>query len=193
LTYLYELPYSNHGRRLARLILGGWEISGITALQTGLPFNITDPQDRCLCNSGGQRPDYTGAQVRFVDPRSVIDVPGRPNSWFDGTEADTTTAAGNPYFRRVGAGASVARGAGRFGNFGRNVFHGPGIANWDFAAHKRFRAGEMGHIDLRAEFLNFFNHAQFLNPTASITNANFGRITGTRDARIIQASVRYAF
>jgi hypothetical protein len=193
LTYLYELPYGNQGRNLARLILGGWVISGITALQTGLPFNVTDPGDRCLCNSGGQRPDYTGAQVRFVNPRSVSDVLGRPNSWFDGTVSDSTTAAGNPYFRRVGGAASVARGAGRFGNFGRNVFHGPGIANWDFAALKRFQAGEMGRIDLRAEFLNLFNHAQFLNPTASITNANFGRITGTHDARIIQLSARYTF
>jgi hypothetical protein len=146
-----------------------------------------------LCGSGGQRPDYTGEQVRFVSPRSVSDIPGRPNSWFDGTIIDSLSGAGNPYFRRVGAGPSVSRGAGRFGNFGRNVFHGPGIANWDFAVYKRFRAGEVGRIDFRAEFLNVFNHAQFLNPVAGISNPNFGRIVGTRDSRIVQLSLRYAF
>ena len=193
LTYLYELPYPNRVRASARQILAGWRISGITTMQTGLPFNVTDTGDRCLCGSGGQRPDYIGAQVRFVSPRSVSDIAGRPNSWFDGTIIDSLSGAGNPYFRRVGAGPSVSRGAGRFGNFGRNVFHGPGIANWDFAVYKRFRAGEVGRIDFRAEFLNVFNHAQFLNPVAGISNPNFGRIVGTRDSRIVQLSLRYAF
>jgi hypothetical protein len=189
LTYLYELPYPSRSRGLNRSMLGGWGISGITTLQTGLPFNITDNMDRCLCGSGGQRPDYIGGVVQFVDPRSATAVPGRPNSWFDGT----TTGAGNPYFRRVGSGASVAQGAGRFGNFGRNVFHGPGIANWDFAAYKRTRTGERGLIEFRGELLNGFNHAQFLNPQALITNATFGRITNTRDPRIVQLTLRYVF
>jgi hypothetical protein len=175
-------------------MLGGWGISGITTLQTGLPFNITDNMDRCLCGSGlQQRPDYIGGVVQFVDPRSATAVPGRPNSWFDGTITDSATGAGNPYFRRVGSGSSVAQGAGRFGNFGRNVFHGPGIANWDFAAYKRTRTGERGLIEFRGELLNGFNHAQFLNPQALITNANFGRITNTRDPRIVQLTLRYVF
>src|SRR5262249_16121948 len=143
LTYLYELPFRNQGRGFARSVFGDWGISGITTMQTGLPFNITDPTDRCLCGSGGQRPDYIGGPVRFVDPRSVAAVAGRPNSWFDPVS-----------FRRVGSGASVADGAGRFGNFGRNVFHGPGIANWDFAAFKRIKTGEKGRLEFRTEFLN---------------------------------------
>jgi outer membrane receptor protein involved in Fe transport len=56
-TYLYELPRKND-RSLTGQVLGGWAISGITTLQTGLPFNITDSGDRCLCNSGGERPDF---------------------------------------------------------------------------------------------------------------------------------------
>jgi hypothetical protein len=67
------------------------------------------------------------------------------------------------------------------------------VANWDFAAFKRFQAGESGRIDLRAEFLNLFNHAQFLNPTGGIQNVLFGRIAGTRDPRVAQLTLRYAF
>jgi hypothetical protein len=105
----------------------------------------------------------------------------------------TATGAGNPYFRRVGSGPSVAQGAGRFGNFGRNVFHGPGMANWDFALFKHFAASEGRRIDFRAEFLNFFNHTQFVNPVGGIQNALFGRITGTRDPRVVQLMLRFEF
>jgi hypothetical protein len=80
----------------------------------------------------------------------------------------------------------LALGAGRFGNFGRNVFHGPGIDNWDFAAFKRVTVSEGRHLEVRAELLNLFNHTQFLNPVSSVADAEFGRIRDTRDPRIVQ-------
>jgi hypothetical protein len=46
---------------------------------------------------------------------------------------------------------------------------------------------------LRGEFLNFFNLAQFSAPVSNIANSDFGRITGTRDPRIAQISLRLAF
>src|SRR5258708_22563555 len=50
-------------------VLGGWGVSGITTAQTGLPFDITESTDRCLCAGGNQRPDYLGGDVQFYDPR----------------------------------------------------------------------------------------------------------------------------
>jgi hypothetical protein len=176
MTYIYEFPFRKARVGAPGHVLGGWGVSGITTFQTGQPFNITEPQDRCLCDSGGQRPDYAGGPVPFLDPR----LPS--NLWFDGAA-----------FRRVGSGPSFALGAGRFGNFGRDVFHGPGINNWDFAAFKRTKISEGHTLEFRAEFLNVFNHAQFLNPNGDISQANFGRITQTRDPRIVQLSMRYVF
>ena len=188
-TYLYELPYFKDGHGFTNRVLGGWGVSGITTIQTGLALDIVDSNNRCLCGSGGQRPDYVGGQVQFLDPRSRSE-----HFWFDGAIGTPGTGAPNPYFRRVGAGPTAAQGAGRFGNLGRNVFHGPGINNWDVAAFKKLRAGENGHIDFRAELLNVFNHAQFLNPNGNIQqNAMFGRITATRDPRIAQLTLRYVF
>ena len=40
LTYRYELPYKGEGWQ--RIVLGGWGISGVTTIQDGLPFSITD-------------------------------------------------------------------------------------------------------------------------------------------------------
>ena len=182
MTWEWELPWMKQRRGAAGWVLGGWGVYGVLTFQTGLVFDIFEPTDRCLCDSGGQRPDYIGGEVRFFDPRSTTSVPGRPNAWFDGS-----------LFRRVGSAPGYEFGAGRFGNLGRNVFHGPGLNNWDFAAYKRFRIAERHHLQFRAEFFNLFNHAQFNNPNADAGSVNFGRITSTRDPRIVQFSLRHFF
>jgi hypothetical protein len=73
------------------------------------------------------------------------------------------------------------------------VLHGPGINNWDFAAFKRVRIREGRQVNFRAEFFNFFNHAQFEIPNGSIASVNFGRITTTREPRLVQFALRYSF
>ncbi|MDP8982329.1 MAG: TonB-dependent receptor [Acidobacteriota bacterium] len=192
-TYIYEIPFMRDQKGFAGRVLGGWGISGIQTFQTGLPFNITEGTDRCLCAAGNNRPDYVGGNVVFYDPRSNTAVPGLGNAYFNGTGGGTSTAATNPFFHRVGSGLSFALGAGRYGNFGRNVFHGPGILNSDFSAFKRFTLYEAHTLEFRAEAFNLFNHTQFGNPNGAINSVNFGKVTTTVDPRIIQLSLRYRF
>jgi hypothetical protein len=178
-------------------ILGGWGTSGVLSLQTGLPFDITEGTDRCLCGGGGNRPDYISGNVQFLDPRNHL--PGLANAYFDGTGGGSATGAPNPYFRRVGSGGSSALGAGRYGNFGRNVFHGPGILNTDFSVSKRTVIAEKHTLEFRAEAFNLFNHTQFGQPASAsgvigaISGATFGRITTAADPRLMQLSLKYAF
>ena len=164
-----------------------------SVIQPKSNFEIAEGTDRCLCDSGGQRPDYLGGAIMISDPRLTASITGRPNSWFDGTGGGTATGAPIPYFRRVGSGLSFALGAGWFGNLGRNVFHGPGIHNWDVSVVKRIQVKEQQQLEFRTEFLNVFNHAQFQNPSGSINSVDFGRITNTLSPRIVEISLRYAF
>lgn len=193
LSYIYELPLYKDQKGFAGKILGGWQISGVTTLQTGTPFNITEPTDRSLSGAGSDRPDFVGGTVTFFDPRNTDAANGGPNRSFNGTGGGTATAATNPFFRRVGSGTSLAAGAGRFGTFGRNVFHGPGDIIFDFTMMKRTRVGENKVIEFRSEFFNIFNHANFGNPNGSIGSVNFGRITTTRDPRLIQFALKFSF
>ena len=80
-----------------------------------------------------------------------------------------------------------------FGNLGRNVFHGPGDIIFDFTMMKRTRIGENKIIEFRSEFFNIFNHANFGNPNGNIGTVNFGRITTTRDPRLIQFALKFHF
>ena len=96
----------------------------------------------------------------------------------------SSSAASSPFFCRVGCAASWASGTDRCGNFGRNVFHGPGINSWDFTVFKNFKIYENHRM---------FSHAQFNNPSGSISSTAFGRITSARDPRVIQFTLKYMF
>src|SRR6185436_2900980 len=127
--------------------------STVFSAQTGIPFNISDSADRSLAGAlGGVRPDYVGGTLTFVDPR--LNLFAKQNSYFDGTGGGTATGAPNPFFRRVGSGLSVAQGAGRFGNMGRNVFHGPGLINADISVAKTFKITERHNLQFRGEGFN---------------------------------------
>ena len=204
LSYIYELPLYKDQHGFAGKILGGWQLSGVTALQTGTPFNITEPTDRSLSGAGSDRPDWVGTgQLEFHNPRNTDTSLGGPNRAFNGTGGGSATAATNPFFRRVGSGTSfcftgcpvgfVSTTPARFGSLGRNVFHGPGKINFDVTMIKRTKIGENKILEFRSEFFNVFNHVNFGNPNGNIGNVNFGRITTSDEPRLIQFGLKFHF
>jgi hypothetical protein len=52
---------------------------------------------------------------------------------------------------------------------------------------------EAMHFEIRGEFFNIFNHAQFNNPTGDVSNANFGNVTSANAARIGQVSAKFVW
>jgi hypothetical protein len=48
-------------------------------------------------------------------------------------------------------------------------------------------------LQLRFEFFNVFNHAQFQSPTGSILNSTFGYVTSANDPRIGQVALKLLF
>ena len=82
---------------------------------------------------------------------------------------------------------------GTFGTANRRFFHGPGFNNTDFGVSKRTTIREKLAFDLRIEFFNIFNHAQFISDagTGNISGSSFGIITKARDPRIGQVSAKF--
>jgi hypothetical protein len=75
---------------------------------------------------------------------------------------------------------SVFTPALRFGNLGRNVVVGPGFNNTDLSIMKNTELGERLRVQFRADFFDFFNHANFGQPGRVVGSPGFGRITSTR-------------
>ena len=95
------------------------------------------------------------------------------------------------------------RADGAFGNTGRAPFRLPGVNQWDLTLAKTWSLPRGVRLQLRADFLNAWNHTQ-LSPdgiqnvcsalvegTCALGGSDpFGRITSTRNPREIQLGLR---
>jgi hypothetical protein len=66
-----------------------------------------------------------------------------------------------------------------FGNSGRNILMGPGMAQWDFSLFKSITVTERVRMQFRIESFNFFNHPNFGLPNGSIGTAAAGAVSST--------------
>jgi hypothetical protein len=147
-------------------------VTGITRFTTGLPVTLHQPGDLSLCGcaqSDVDKPNYSGAAIQFSNPRM---------------------AAGHQYFSTT---AFTPETLGVPGNANRRFFHGPGLNNWDFGLLKDAKIREGMALQFRAEFFNFFNHAQFGLPNGTFGSATFGDSTTAADPRIGQLAVKLLF
>jgi hypothetical protein len=85
---------------------------------------------------------------------------------------------------------------GTFGNVGKGAFRGPSHTNLDTGLIKNFfplKAHESIRMQIRGEFFNVLNHAQFNDPDVTRNDGNFGGIYGAADPRIIQLAAKIYF
>jgi outer membrane receptor protein involved in Fe transport len=171
--FIYELPFAelfSAQSRGEKLLFGGWQFAGIFTAQTGLPINIAQPGSPI----GGQRADYVGGSF-------YANNPNEPLLWLS-----RAAFAAVPTVQLTGA---PVRG----GTLGRNVVRLPGFWNLDLALSKNLALTERLRLQLRADMFNALNHTTFDQVQTTLTAANFGRLTRSRDARIIQFNARFSF
>jgi hypothetical protein len=180
-SYVYNIPGIFQNSALGRNLLGGWDWSGVTTLQSGKPFSITDSTAGTIygASSYAQFAPGKGASDAVLSGRTQ----DRINAYFN-----TSVFAPAP---------SIGTGTG-FGNSGRNILVGPGQANFDMALKKRFqisKTNDVSKLEFRSEFFNVFNHPNFSNPaSARASPSSFGTITTMSAApRIIQFALKYQF
>ncbi len=72
---------------------------------------------------------------------------------------------------------------------------GPGLANADFSAFKKFVMPykESHNLEFRAEFFNLFNRVNLNNPNTNRSSSLFGRVITAGEPRILQFGLRYSF
>ena len=163
----YQLPFGRSLQGPAKFALTGWELGGLTVIQTGLPFTVTVPGSPSNTGSGSRANAVPGVSPDVAN-QSIT-------NWF------------NP------AAFSVPP-AFTWGNLGRNTLRGPSIWNVDLSASKKFNFSESRRLEFRAEFFNSLNHPQFSLPGSTIGVGGVATITATQRAnRQIQLALRYAF
>ena len=149
------------------MVLGGWNIGAILTLQDGSPFGLTTQANSANAFSGAQRVN-------------VLRDPELPNSERTVQRYFDTTAVAAP-------------AANTFGNAGRSILTGPGLANLNLSLLKNFRFGETWNLQFRLESFNVMNHANFQEPGGAFGSPTFGVITVAQDARSMQLGLKLTF
>jgi hypothetical protein len=183
-NWIYELPLFSKRHDFAGHVLGGWQMSSIVTLQSGLPFTATAAYDAAgLGNTpaliAGNRPNV------LCDPNA--NAPHTFESWI----ANTATTVCFQLAPTTGTGV-----ANVVGNAGRGIVNGPPTKRVDFSLFKNIRFGESKKLQLRGEIFNIFNHTNFRGITSlAIANVGgtFGTISTVRDPRTIQLGAKFTF
>jgi hypothetical protein len=176
-SYVWELPfgrgrrYGNGWSRGMDLALGGWQLTGIHVLQSGLALTATLGGSTVL-NLGGERrarPNLVGDPELPSSERTLA-------RWFN-----------------TDAFAAFSPAPQAFGNAGVGIMRGPGVANFDFTLAKNFPLSDRRYVQFRTELFNAFNHANFGPPNIARDSSGFGQILSAANARIIQFGVKLYF
>jgi hypothetical protein len=181
-NFIYDIPVFRHNSsRLIKSTLGGWQLSGIVTMESGLPINIgmvsgTINGQQVSGNNGlpnaTNRPDRVG----------TISYPG-------------TVLAGPQQIQYIDPSAFSAPALGTFGNLGHNAVRGPGRDNWNLSLFKSFWFNEErgSRFELRFETFNTWNHTQFNQVSNNFGSSNFGQFTSAFDPRTIQLGGKLYF
>jgi len=82
---------------------------------------------------------------------------------------------------------------GTYGTFIKASLVGPDYFNWDVSLVRQIAVGKRVSTELRIEFFNVLNRANFNDPATTVGSSSFGRITGAADPRIGQVSLKVIF
>jgi hypothetical protein len=175
-NYDYKLPFFQSGSNLlAREILGGWELSGVTVAEAGAP----------------REPFYNGPDTLGLGGGTV----NRPNSSGSSKGSKTQLA----WFKTSVFSAPLAPWNGGtnqgFGSAGKDSIVGPGLFNWNMSLFKSLplTSHEGPRLELRFESFNTFNHTEFNSIDTNMNSPTFGQATNTYDPRVMQFGAKFLF
>lgn len=173
-SFVYELPvgrgkkFGSSMPKAADVVVGGWQVNGIATFQRGFPMTIT------AADVGGLNDTFGTNRANIVGDINPSEFNPTIEKWFN------TDAFAQP-------------GKGVLGNSGRGILRAPGINNWDMGIFKNFSITERVSFQFRLESFNAFNHTQWGVPNRNRADARFGRVLGTRPARINQLGAKIVF
>jgi hypothetical protein len=155
-------------------IVGGWQLGGILTLSDGNPSTVGMGTPAALTSIG-----FSGLRPDLIEGGNNNPVTGDPDKYFDVSQF-------------------VPPPPRTIGNLGRNTLILPGIATVDLGLTKNTPIRDRARLQLRIEFFNLLNRANFGGPALSVFNAsgarqgNAGFIASTSTtARQIQLGARF--
>ena len=172
----YRVPRLRDGHRLARSVLGGWQVSSVVLWKSGTPFGV---------RAGSDSPGIGNVDGAGSDRPNIVDssILGQSVNHPDTSRARLDRTA-----------FAFIRPTDRGGNLGRNTFRKDSVWNVNVAFSRRVLERNTTSLLFRAEALNFLNHPQFAEPDINLASRTFGAITNTlNDGRAFRFTLQVSF
>jgi hypothetical protein len=173
LSGVYQLPfgpgraYLHDNHWFEREVVGGWQLSDIFTVFSGLPFSTSAA-------------DLSGSGTYHAM---------RANQICDGNSGAPRTFA--QWFNTA---CFTKPGVGQLGNERKNNLTGPRNTNLDISLSKQFPVWKEDAVQFRSDFFDVLNHPLPQAPASSIATAStFGQITSVPGVRSVQLSVKVIF
>jgi hypothetical protein len=197
---VWELPWYREQEGIVGKIAGGWELSGIYAVNSGLPLTATMSGSSTVQyggltsiysgqTNGGVASDAAGLGILGPSAASL-----RPNMVLN-----PSAGYGQVQLRKrlhwFNQTAFVAPSPSSFqvGNEQRNPMTGPGYNRLDVGLFRNFKLYRSVTFQLRGEGYNIMNHTNWGTIGTTATSTTFGTVTATRDPRILQVAGKINF
>jgi hypothetical protein len=189
-SIVYDLPFGKERRfasnagALADALIGGWRMTLINTIASGLPVNITySPASAFVVGSSlTYRPN-------LVEGQPLVSSPNDPSNYLNINAVTIPTDRSQP-----------------FGTAGRNIARGPGFWQADLGLHKAFPLGRRDtRLEFRVEAFNVLNKTNFQIPDSNASNirrdaqgnaiagGTYGTIRTTYPARQVQLALKLYF
>jgi hypothetical protein len=195
LSFNYSLKGLRNGQGAIGRVTGGWGISGTSIFQSGYPLTVsTNASYQPICGGGPTNCPSPGNPA-------IGYAPGSGDFNADGNNFDFPNA--NKYQQST-KNASWLVGAfprsnfaiptfGTEGNERSNGFRGPNFYETSVNFYKDTRITERVAFQLRFEFFNIFNRANYSNVDVNLPDGNFGAATASHEPRFWQLGGKISF
>ena len=154
---------------LAKAVLTGWQIAGTATLESGDRLSITNSESTANDFAGMDQPN----------------VSGNPN----------LSHGKKTFLNQFNSAAFSDPGFEVRGNAGLGTVQGPGRNNLDLSLAKNFKIWQSLNANIRADAYNAFNHSQWTSVMTDLHQGgiHLGTVTGSRESRITQLSMKLSF
>jgi len=176
-TLLWQAPTGKNWGSAVKAALGGWNISAINTMTSGLPINLIYNPNAYMIVSSFPSGDTTRYRVNVTGNPLMPASERTIYSYFNPATVQVPTDISQP-----------------FGNAGRNIVSGYPFYELDLGARKQFALpGETKRLEFRAEAFNLLNHTNFNAPDGNRSDSTFGVVASTLPGRQIQLALKFLF
>jgi hypothetical protein len=189
MSYVYDLPFYREQKGVVGHVLGGWEWSGITTIQSGQSQIVTQANDPWQLVTINTTTSYCTTAPCPLYPGGLGMGSSTVSIRADQIGSPSGSKSVNKFFNT----GAFTDAVGHFGSSRPGALLGPGYQIWDMSLMKNINFGERASLQLRLETFNTFNHGSPSSIDTGVDDGSFGAVNGWHDPRNVQIGAKIKF